>query len=502
MTINSIKRACWLLLGLELLLFSAPSWGLAAAEVAKLLPSVGAAGDNFGHQVAVSGDTAVVGVPYDDLLGPDAGAAYVFVRSGTGWIEQARLVAEDGADFDHFGWSVAILNDTLLVGATTFGGYSGSVYVFVRSGATWSQQAKLLPSDGTAGDSFGFSVAIAGDTVLVGAYWNTELGYGAGAAYVFVRSGTTWSEQAKLLAGDGEPYDFFGWSVDIAGDTALIGAWGDDDYGEHAGSAYVFTRAGSTWTQQAKIRASDGGELHHFGRSVALDGDTAVIGARGDGDFTGSAYVFVRSGTTWVRQSKLRAQDGLAFASFGYSVAVQDNTAIIGAPEARHVDGRRTGAVHVFSRSDNLWVEEGKLLASDGAEYDWFGSSVATSGKTVVIGAPVDDDNGLSSGSSYVFVLSTVSFEGLRNLVNDLVSDGSVDARMRNSLFKKVLNAEASAAKGKVCTAVNKLGAFINQAEAQTGKKIDAAAAAQLIGYAENLIEQLPDEQSPGASCR
>ncbi|MCZ7683466.1 MAG: FG-GAP repeat protein [Sandaracinaceae bacterium] len=208
---------------------------LVATEQAKLEASDGAANDQLGWSVALDGDTALVAAVHDDTSGgTDAGSAYVFVRSGTAWTQQAKLEASDGAASDYFGISVALDGDTALVGAraddTSGGTNAGSAYVFVRSGTTWTAQTKLEASDGAAGDAFGYSVALDGDSALVGApYDDTSRGTNAGSAYLFVRSGTTWTRQARLEAGDGAAEDRFGISVALDGDTALAGA----EYGDH-----------------------------------------------------------------------------------------------------------------------------------------------------------------------------------------------------------------------------------------------------------------------------
>src|SRR6266498_4582739 len=212
------------------------------SQEAKLTAGDAASGDQFGAAVGISGETAVVGAPVDDTAaGPNAGSAYVFVRSGTGWSQQAKLTASDAAAGDIFGFSVAVTGDTVVVGASGDNMLAGSAYVFVRSGTGWSQQAKLTASDAASGDRFGAAVGISGDTAVVGAQFGDTI---AGSAYVFVRSGTSWSQQAKLTASDAAAFDFFGAAVAISGDTVVVGALADDtDAGSNAGSAYVFVSA-------------------------------------------------------------------------------------------------------------------------------------------------------------------------------------------------------------------------------------------------------------------
>ena len=232
------------------------------------------------------------------------------------------------------------------------GNASGSVYVFTRAGAVWRQQAKLTAADGAAGDVFGISIALSGDTIVVGADLNDEKAADAGAVYVFIRSGNNWQQQAKLTAADGADTDIFGVRVALSGDTALISARRDDDdvMGIDAGSAYIFTRTGTKWAQQAKLTASDGAADDRFGRSVALAGHTAVIGAMFQDDRgakSGSAYIFTRSGNIWREKDKLMAADGAAGDVFGWSVALSGDTTVIGAP--RHDDkGTESGSIYLF----------------------------------------------------------------------------------------------------------------------------------------------------------
>ncbi|MCI0710659.1 MAG: FG-GAP repeat protein [Chloroflexi bacterium] len=375
-------------------------------QQAKLTASDPRSDDMFGRSVALDGDTALVGAFQDDDNGADSGSAYVFVRSGTTWSQQAKLIASDGAFEDRLGYRVALNGDTALVAAPysdASGLYSGSAYVFVRDGTTWSEQAKLLAVDGTANNYFGISLAVAGDTALVGASGDLRDGY-YGSAYVFVRTGTTWSEQAKLLPADGSGNDRFGLAVALAGDTALVGSQFDDDNGDNSGSAYVFVRSGTTWSEEAKLLPSNGIAGDEFGSSVGLDGDAAIIGAPTT-VFTGvgSAYVFVRSGTTWSQQAQLTPNDG-ATDEFGSSVALAGDTALVGAIKYYCFSGP-CGSAWVFTRSGTTWNQQAKLLPPYGAaaETDGFGGSVALEGNIAVVGAWGDYDNGFYSGSAYVF---------------------------------------------------------------------------------------------------
>jgi hypothetical protein len=328
-----------------------------AVHQVKLTAADGASNDLFGYAVAASGDTAVIGAFRDDDSGSDSGSAYVFARSGSSWTQQAKLTAADGATNDFFGSAVAGSEDTAVVGAfgdDDKGAESGSAYVFARSGTTWAQQAKLRASDGAASDAFGFSIAVSGDTAVISAYQDDDLGTNSGSVYVFMRTGTTWTQQAKLTPTDGAAGDFFGRAVALSGDTAVIGANQDDDRGAESGSAYVFTRSGTTWALQAKLTAPDGAASDFFGWSLAASGDTAVVGAFQDDDRgtnSGSAYVFARAGATWSLRDKLTASDGVVNDAFGFSVAATGDTAVVGA-YGDDDQGASTGSAYVNLTDD------------------------------------------------------------------------------------------------------------------------------------------------------
>jgi uncharacterized protein (DUF2345 family) len=305
---------------------------------------------------------------------------------------QAKLKASDGAAFDAFGDSVAIYGSTAVVGAPVKKSNRGAAYVFVRSGKTWSQQAKLTASHRAVGDDFGFSVAIYGSTVVVGAPAPGR-GSSRGAAFVFVRSGTHWSQRAKLIVSHASAFQFFGNSVALYGSTAVVGAPGKNS---NRGAAYVFVRSGSAWSRRAELTASHAAVGDEFGYSVALYRSTAVVGARYKDSNKGAAYVFVRSGTAWSRQAKLTASHRAAGDEFGGSVAVYGSTAVVGA----HAKNSNKGAAFVFVRSGKTWSQQAKLTASDAAAFDNFGGSVALYGSTAVVGAPGKNS---SRGAAYVF---------------------------------------------------------------------------------------------------
>jgi hypothetical protein len=426
---NQSRFAVWSLNRISRLLgtiISAFTFGVGAVtpaaaqcEIAKLTASDAAYADWFGFSVSISGNTAAVGAWYDDgPAGTNQGSAYVFVRQGTVWVQQAKLTASDGAMHDLFGASISISGDTIVVGSFGNGGplvkRLGCAYVFVRQGTTWVEEAKLTASDATEYDWFGGSVSMSGDTVVIGAHGDGgPEATDRGSAYVFVRQGGTWVQQDKLTASDGAAYDKFGSSVSISGEIVVIGAWADDgSAGSDQGAAYVFVRQGITWVEQAKLTASDASAGDHFGNCVSVDGDTMVVAACYDdgsaGNYQGSAYVFVRDGTTWAPQAKVMASDAAPGDCFGASVFISGDRALIGSFSGDGPPGSNQGSAYMFVRQGNSWEEQGKLTASDGAPGDLFGYRVSISGDYAAVGAYSDDGPagapaGADRGSAYVF---------------------------------------------------------------------------------------------------
>lgn len=380
----------------------------AACEQVKLYAPDANTDDRFGVSVAIEGNIAVIGAYRADSNDLDSGAAYVFELSDAGWIQKQKLIPSDGNDDDNFGRSVAVEANTIVVGShldDDAGPDSGSAYIFTRSGNLWSQQQKLTASDAALGDRFGFSVSIDNNTIVVGAYGdNSE----AGAAYVFAKSGPTWTQQQKLSASDANAGDRFGYSVSIDYNSVIIGAY-RHHHSEHfyTGSAYVFTRSDQSWTQDVVLHASDPNDNDYFGYSVALDGNCAVIGAyecdiNGVSE-AGAAYVFERTDTGWIQQQKLvNTIDPNAGDDFGKAVAIEGDTVLIGCPNY-YFDDEKTGAAFEFVRSGGSWIQQSLLAADDANAGDEFGFSVALSGRRIIAGAHYSGDYGPYSGSAYVF---------------------------------------------------------------------------------------------------
>jgi hypothetical protein len=454
--------------------------------------------DNFGHRVAIDGDTLVIGAPDEDSAGVGinsglegdntangSGAVYVFVRSNGVWSQQAYIKASNTEAGDAFGASVAISGNTLVVGATGedsnatgIGGNqadnsladAGAAYVFVRSGTTWSQQAYIKTSNTGTGDAFGTSVAISGNTLAVGATGEDSNATGiggnqadnslanAGAAYVFIRSGATWTQQAYVKASNTEANDGFGTTVGLDSDTLVVGAIGEDSNATGiggnqadnstagAGAVYVFTRSGTAWSQQAYVKASNTDFNDNFGANVTIDGDSLAVGAPNEssnatgvgGDQTdnsafaaGAVYVFVRSNGIWSQQAYIKASNTGAGDAFGTNASISGRMLVVGAPSedsdlttviqgspnelATGNGATNAGAVYTFVNTGGVWSQQDYAKAPNTEAFDAFGASVAVNGDTLVVGATgeasnatgVDgnqtDNSSPSAGAVYVF---------------------------------------------------------------------------------------------------
>jgi FG-GAP repeat/Divergent InlB B-repeat domain len=454
------------------------------------------AGDGALMNVALSGDTLVVGMSNEssnatgvngnqaDNSALNSGAVYVFTRIGSVWSQQAYLKASNTEGADQFGYSVAIDGDTLVVGtgsedsnATGVNGNqadnstsgSGAAYVFTRVGGTWTQQAYLKASNTGTDDDFGLSVAVSGDTIVVGARGEASSARGvngnqadnsaslSGAAYVFTRANGVWTQQAYLKASNADAGDIFGESVAIAGDTIAVAARFEsssatgvngnqaDNGANRSGAVYVFVRSGGAWTQQAYLKASNTDAGDEFGYGLALSADTLAVAARlessnargvngnqADNSAAGSGavYVFARSNGVWSQQAYLKASNsdaGDTFGNEGHGVALWGDTLVVGAMRedsgAAGVNGNQadnssngSGAAYVFKRTAGVWSQSAYLKASNTGVVDGFGWAVAVSGDTVVVAAPGEasnatgvngnqaDNSAFSSGAAYVFV--------------------------------------------------------------------------------------------------
>lgn len=364
----------------------------------KLLSSDGESRHNFGYALDVDGQTAAVGAPGWNNEGKRyQGAAYIFTRTGNNWTESAILMNEDASAYEGFGNDVTLDSGTLAVGAfavdrlpPNFTIDAGAVVVYTGAGDSWTRQVTLMPDDLIENNFFGYSVALDGDTLIVGAPT-----YGSAdneSAYVFIRSGNTWSQQGKLTA-PGEPAErSFGRNVAIHGDIALVGAPGNITPPLEPGVVYIFTRAGGVWSPAGSIAPADSQAGDNFGCDIDFDGQTIVISAceaYGTPPDPGKAYVFVRDGNTWTQQAKLIAEAydlplGVA------AVALNGNRIVLGSADAAKGPDEPiewTGAAFVYERQGTEWTQVQVLYADDAQTDDSFGSAVALSADGLLVGA-------------------------------------------------------------------------------------------------------------------
>jgi hypothetical protein len=376
----------------------------------KLLVGDGGLGDYYGYSVACERDTIVVGAPNASGLGYLSGSAYVFAREGSGWSLRQKLNASDAAPYGFFGTSVAVSGDTIVVGAygdQNAGIYSGAAYVFVRDGESWTQRQKLVGSESSTADSFGLSVDVEGDTAVVGAFGDSGAGYAGGSAYVFKRdAGGVWTQRQKLNAGDATADSNFGISVGLSGGSIVVGAYGDSASGFYSGAAYVFVERPAGWAEQQKLTARDSAESLQLGYRVAVSGDTVVACAPGDarGKHTmGGAYVFERKGGAWKERKKLSARNARNFGGFATSIAIDGDTIAVGNSDDDEAD-YWAGSVYVYKRKGGAgWVEQRKLLSTDITHDDSFGIAVAVGDGLLTVGAFGKDLSAIDSGAAYAY---------------------------------------------------------------------------------------------------
>ena len=381
-------------------------------------------GDNFGESISLENQTMIVGSPRDDNVVVDeddergpTGAAYVFRKRSGRWEHITKLLPHDAKDSDDYGYAVAIDAGIAVIGSPDHyagGPLSGAAYIYVKKGEKWLKQAKLIDKLSSAEDEFGYAVAITNDTAVVGSRQSDRRGINAGAVYVYKsrtdgKGETRWDKQATLTSGDPAIGAQFGNAVAIDEDTIIVGAHRMDDDGIDSGAAYLFARKSDVWNQQAKITGQDLATGDLFGYSVAIDGDLTIVGAHGTDQEAGAAFVFARENATWRQQAKLKANDPTPGDAFGYSVAIHQQTVVIGAPK-NDVAGTDAGATYVFIKQGDQWIQQAKLIAADAAIGDQFGIAVATDEDTAVIGAWLDDlaeplrGSAPDAGSAYAFV--------------------------------------------------------------------------------------------------
>jgi FG-GAP repeat len=422
-------------------------------------------------ECALGKDVAVIGIPDDVTNGLHAGAGYVFIREKGVWTESAKLLASDGDAEDYLSYrGMAVNGDTIVLGAPfdeNDRASSGSAYVFVRSDNGWTEQARLLPQDDDRVDYFAWKgVSVDGDTVLIGG----QAYYFRPTVYVFTRSGEAWTQTDILTLEDHHNhFDGFTGVIAQSGDTAVLGASSGG-----MGAAYVLRRSGDAWTREAKLVAGDTDRGDEFGGVIAVDGETVLIGARGHNGGKGAAYVFVRSSGRWIQQAELLADEDDPGRIFGAAVALSGDLALVSAPDAHRV--------YVFARWNGVWTRQTKF-APEGESLINFPSSTSLKGRTALIGVP---------GAAYVFRLVIDPSDFLDDLASR-VRALSLPRGLENSLImkleaSKLLSAGAGAGGESGGAASHVLRAFVQEIEAQRGRKIAEADAEGLVSGAHAIV--------------
>jgi hypothetical protein len=388
---------------------------LSAQVETKLIASDGEAGDFFGRSVAIEGEYIMVGASNDDNeKGTDAGSAYIFQKVEDAWVETQKLIASEIGDTAFFGYDVDIDGDLAVIGACwsdDLGEKTGSAYIFRLEGSEWIEEAKLTAHDAGEDDRFGISVSISGNYAVVGSFFDDDNGSRSGSAYIFKKEGASWTEQAKLTPGDGSTDDWFGVNVSVDGDYVAVGSrYNDNEKGTNAGAVYVYKREEANWIEQTKLLPSEGFDNVYFD-VCEIDGANLVVGAWGDGTLetaAGAFYIFHNEEDSWLLVDKLFASDINMRDNFGRGVAIHGDRIVIGS-FLDDDNGGDSGSGYIFRWNGAEWYEEMKLLASDGDTLDNFGLSVDIDLNNVVVGARQDDDRGVNSGAVYVYQLESTS---------------------------------------------------------------------------------------------
>ncbi|MCH7701912.1 MAG: hypothetical protein IID37_09505 [Planctomycetes bacterium] len=401
----------------------------------KMIASDGGPGHSLGYSAAMSIDmdgdglVALLGSPRDDTNGERSGSAYIYRDDGSGWFEEAKLMPSDGQAGDQFGTRVAISADVALIGTPIDPefprGDTGKAYIFRfdPDSSEWVEEATLLASDGALADVFGFAVAVEGDVAVVGARAHNHFGADDGAAYVFRFDGTQWTAEAELLASDGQANAFFATSVALSGDVIAVGAYKDGD--DNSGSAYVYRYNGVEWVEEAKLKASDAAPGDLFGYAVDVRDDMLVVGAEEADTLApdaGAAYVYRFDGLIWNEETKLTASNAGTDDDFGTAVSIGNGGDVIAV--GAYGQAHHSGSTYLFRFDGNKWNEEFELVAADGEPNDSFGMDVHIIGDMVLVSANLDDnENGPRAGAVYGFTMcpNDVPCEG------DVNGDSMVD---------------------------------------------------------------------------
>lgn len=410
------KRTASLLALALLCLLLMPINHLLSQSQQKIVGNDTSTGDYFGSSVSIDGSVLLVGAFYDDEPYSNSGAGFIFEDLGGSWSQQAKLASSDSAMDDGMGFDVSLSGNTAVLGAPwddlSVSGSgpiynTGSATIFTKSGNNWVEAQKIFASDAQLGDNLGWGVSIDGTRLVVGAPLADLSASSAdtGAAYVFNYVSGSWVEQIKLMSPSPSISEGFGRSVTLLGNTLFIGAWRSDVAANDAGAVYVYQESGGSWSYQQTLTASDAVNGDGFGEYVAVDNDLLLVGSwltDDNGSASGSAYIFKLIGSTWIEQAKLLAPDGASGDRMGFRLDIRNGVAAVGSRDDDHSGYFDAGSTYLFEEVNGSWQQLVKLVAADAQSGDNMGIGVAISSDTVASSAELTDQNGTDSGSVYL----------------------------------------------------------------------------------------------------
>ncbi len=398
------KRITFFLIGILISLITIQAQ---VNETQRLISDDLAAEDYFGNGLAVSGDYAIIGACYDDENGINSGSAYIFYNNAGTWEQHQKLTASNGQTNEFFALTVTISDNYAFATSLGANGYAGKVYVFYNDAGTWSETAILTASDTEAADFFGESMKIDGDYAIIGAFGDDDNGSQSGSAYIFHNDAGNWTEITKLIAADGNENDFFGISVDVYSDYAIVGAdQSANSSGSNSGTAYIFYNNSGNWEQTQKVESLDAIVGDSFGVSVSITEEYAAIGAKNksdNGTWSGAAYVFYNNAGTWEQNTKLIASNAATQKHFGSSIDISGDTLIVGSEGNISFTPYVAGSSYVYKNDSGTWGEKSILTASDIGVKDQFGYVVDFSNNFAFVGSPRSDTDYVDGGAVYVY---------------------------------------------------------------------------------------------------
>ena len=406
-----MKKLIILILISGIMIFGITTLKAQVTESQRLISDDLATEDYFSNGMEVSGNYAIIGSCYDDENGENSGSAYIFYNNEGTWEQYQKLIPSDGQTNEFFALTVAISGDYAFATSLGANDYAGKVYVFYNDDGTWTEIQTLTAIDTEAGDFFGYSIKSDGVFTVIGAYGDDEYGNNSGSVYLFVKNGgnsNTWVEINKIYAPDGAENNFFGISVDIDGDWIVIGAdQSNNSSGVNSGSVYLYYRYMFDLIFSGKLEATDAVVGDHFGASVSISGDYLAIGANyksDNGAWSGAAYIFYNLSGGWIQSQKILPSDSDTYKHFGNSVKLTGDTLIVGSEGNISFTPYDAGSAYIFKKGDNgVWDEKAKILASDLGVRDQYGYVVDFSNNFAFVASPRTDTDFTDGGAVYIF---------------------------------------------------------------------------------------------------